>query len=129
MAILILVIIINFILPVLVESINELIGNLENYYNKVIETYNNLPEDSVFKTERVYNALKEIQNFKPEEYWIVKTIFEKDKKEFEALLYKIDDKKIDKLHIKNKELSDKILTDLKDSQYKVLKIISKERKR
>ena len=68
MAILILVIIINFILPVLVESINELIGNLENYYNKVIETYNNLPEDSVFKTEKVYNALKELQNFNIEQY-------------------------------------------------------------
>ena len=52
-AILLLVVIFNFILPVLVESINELIGNLENYYNKVIETYNNLPNDSIFKTEKV----------------------------------------------------------------------------
>lgn len=68
MTILILIIIINFILPVLAESINELIGNLENYYNKVITTYNNLPEDSIFKTEKVYNALKELQNFNVEQY-------------------------------------------------------------
>ena len=67
-AILILVIIINFILPVLIESINELIGNMENYYNRVIETYNNLPEDSIFKTEKVYNALKELQNFDVQQY-------------------------------------------------------------
>ena len=39
-AILILFIIINVILPVLIESINELIGNLQNYYSKIIETYN-----------------------------------------------------------------------------------------
>ena len=62
------IIIINFILPVLIESINELIGNLENYYNKVIETYNNLPDDSIFKTEKVYNALKELQNFDVQKY-------------------------------------------------------------
>ncbi len=67
-AILLLIIIINFILPVLIESINELIGNLENYYNKVIETYNNLPDDSIFKTEKVYNALKELQNFDVQKY-------------------------------------------------------------
>ena len=67
-AILLLIIIINFILPVLLESINELIGNLEIYYNKVIETYNNLPDDSIFKTEKVYNALREIQNFNFEQY-------------------------------------------------------------
>ena len=68
MAILILVIIINFILPVLIESINELLGNLEIYYTTVIDTYNNLPDDSIFKTEKVYTALKEIQNFDFQQY-------------------------------------------------------------
>ena len=68
MTLLILVIIINFILPVLIESINELIGNLENYYNKVIEMYSNLPDDSIFKTEKVYNAIKELQNFDVQQY-------------------------------------------------------------
>ena len=68
MTLLILVIIINFILPVLIESINELIGNLENYYNKVIEMYSNLPDDSIFKTEKVYNAIKELQNFDLQQY-------------------------------------------------------------
>ena len=68
MAILVLIVLINFILPVLIESINELIGNLENYYNKIIETYSNLPEDSIFKTEKVYTALREIQNFDIQQY-------------------------------------------------------------
>ena len=67
-AILILFIIINVILPVLIESVNELIENLQIYYSKVIETYNNLPEDSIFKTEQVYTALKELQNFDIKQY-------------------------------------------------------------
>lgn len=67
-AILLLIIIINFIMPVLIESINELIGNLEIYYTKVIETYNNLPDDSIFKTEKVYTALRELQNFDLQQY-------------------------------------------------------------
>lgn len=66
--ILILVILINYILPVLVESINELIGNLQNYYSKIIETYNNLPEDSIFKTEKIYTTLKDLQNLDIQKY-------------------------------------------------------------
>ena len=68
MAILILMIIINVILPVLIESINELIVNLQSYYSKVIDTYNNMPDDSIFKTEQVYNALKELQNLDLKQY-------------------------------------------------------------
>lgn len=67
-AILVIVIIVNFILPVLTESINELIGNVQVYYTKIIDTYNKLPEDSVFKTEQVYSSLKEIQNIDLKNY-------------------------------------------------------------
>ena len=66
--ILILIIIINFILPVIIESVNELISNLQLYYSKIIETYNNLPNDSIFKTEKLYTALKEFQNFDLKQY-------------------------------------------------------------
>ena len=67
-AILVLFIIINVILPVLIESIDELILNLQVYYSKIIETYNNLPDDSIFKTEKVYSALNELQNFDIKQY-------------------------------------------------------------
>ena len=63
-----LIIIINFIFPVLIKSVNELIGNVPNYYSKMIDSYNDLPDDSVFKTEQVYNALKEIQNIDLKQY-------------------------------------------------------------
>ena len=34
----------------------------------MIDSYNDLPDDSVFKTEQVYNALKEIQNIDLKQY-------------------------------------------------------------
>ena len=64
----IIVVIVNVILPVLINSVNELILNLQNYYSKLIGMYNNLPDDSIFKTEQVYNALKELQNFDLKQY-------------------------------------------------------------
>ena len=67
-ALLIIILIINVILPVLIASVNELVSNVPSYYSRLIETYNSLPDDSVFKTEQVYNALKELQNFDLKQY-------------------------------------------------------------
>lgn len=72
--ILIIFIIINVILPVLIESVNELISNLQGYYTKIIETYNNLPEDSVFKTEQIYNALNDLQKLDLQQYLSIERI-------------------------------------------------------
>ena len=52
----------------MIESVNELLGNLQGYYSKMIDSYNKLPDDSVFKTEQVYTALKELQNFDLKQY-------------------------------------------------------------
>jgi DNA topoisomerase-1 len=72
---------------------------------------------------------REIDAFVSQEYWLIKAIFLKNNQEFEASLYAINDKKIDKLFIKNKKQADKILDDLKESEYKVSKINRKELKR
>lgn len=72
--ILTIIIIINFILPVLMASINELIGNLQNYYTSIIDMYYNLPDNSVLKTEQVYNALKELQKFDLNQYVSIEQI-------------------------------------------------------
>lgn len=71
---LIILIIINFILPVVLESINEFIGNLQVYYSRIIDTYNNLTDDSIFKTEQVYTALKQLQNYDFKQYLSVDRI-------------------------------------------------------
>ena len=56
----ILIIIVNVILPVVTKSVVELVNNLQNYWNKTIEKINQLPEDSILKSERVKEVVKTI---------------------------------------------------------------------
>jgi len=72
---------------------------------------------------------KEIEDFKPQEYWSIEALFEKDEKEFKALLVKKDNKTIPKLGIENKKQANEILKDLKKAEYKVANIERKEKKR
>ena len=73
-AILVIILIINVILPVLVASVNELVSTIPSYYTKLIEAYNNLPDNSIFKTEQVYNSLKELQHFDFKQYISIERI-------------------------------------------------------
>ena len=75
---------------------------------------------------------KEIQAFKPEEYWSLAAFLNTKKEQekvFEARLYKKDGKVLDKLEIKNKEESDQILESLNGAEYKVSEVESKEARR
>ncbi len=70
---------------------------------------------------------REIEAFKPEEYWKITGTFIGDaKKKFEAQLSKIDNKKV---AVGNKESSEGIVKNLKDANYKISKINEKETKR
>jgi DNA topoisomerase-1 len=69
---------------------------------------------------------EEIKNFKPEEYWTIKTLFETLKGNFEANLIKKNNKPIEKLDIKNENEAQKIKQELKDSEFKILNIESKK---
>jgi DNA topoisomerase-1 len=75
---------------------------------------------------------EEIEKFVPVEYWsieaeLVKT--DKDTLSFKAMLAAKGDIKFEKLSIKTKEETDKILTDLKDAKYIVKSVETKQRKR
>jgi len=80
---------------------------------------------------------REIENFKPAEYWTIESLLKKQEaaqvrpvhNEFKALLAKKDNKVIPKLGIKNKKEVDKIVKDLKGAEYKVEKIEKKEVKK
>lgn len=73
---------------------------------------------------------REIKNFKSEEYWTIEGLFEPlSKQVFSAKLYAMQGKKLDKLDIKNKTGADKILSDLKNANYKVGNIEEKKTKR
>lgn len=72
---------------------------------------------------------RERNAFKPEEFWTIEAVFLKDSAEIKASLFKINNKKIEKLAIKNKEAADKILSDLQNGQYKISSIETKDKKR
>lgn len=69
MLLLLLVILINFILPVVFESVADLMNNIQNYYEITINNYKNLPEDNILKSEMVNDAIQSIQNLDIKQYF------------------------------------------------------------
>lgn len=67
-AILIIIILINFILPVVLESVIDLINHIPVYYEIVMEKYNSLPQDSVFKGQVISETLQNIQELNIKQY-------------------------------------------------------------
>ena len=79
---------------------------------------------------------REIQNFKPREYWTIEATLKKSQapnsksqKEFRAVLVKKDGKKLDQFAIKNEKEAKKIVEELKGAKFEVLKVERKETKR
>jgi DNA topoisomerase I len=73
---------------------------------------------------------REIQAFKPEEYWDILGKFLTAKNDsFEASLNKIEGKTVEKLAIKNKEEADKVLADLNNAKYIVAGVEQKQSKK
>ena len=74
---------------------------------------------------------RKIKAFKPVEYWSIEANLKKQNQqdEFIARLAKKDNKKIDKLEIKNKKEADGILEELKGAKYKISDIQKKEAKK
>lgn len=76
---------------------------------------------------------KEIEEFKPQEYWTIEALFQKkdkreiDNQDFQAILYKKDNKIIPKLAIKNKKEAEEIIKELEDAKYNVREIIKEEK--
>ena len=73
---LLIVILINFILPVVFESVTDLINNLQGYYELSINRYNSLPEDSIMKGELANDFIKSIQNIDIKQYFQVDKILQ-----------------------------------------------------
>lgn len=71
---------------------------------------------------------REIQKFKPEEYWSIEATFNKDSN-FLGKLSKIEDKSLDKLGVKSEVQAKKILADLANRPAEVIEVIKKEVKR
>jgi len=76
----------------------------------------------------VVERAKEIEDFKPEEYWMVAATLLKNET-IEAQLAQIGKEKLGKFSIKTKEAAEKIVTDLNGAKWNVLEIEKKELKR
>ncbi|MBI5555761.1 MAG: type I DNA topoisomerase [Elusimicrobia bacterium] len=74
---------------------------------------------------------REIKDFKPQEYWVIKAELSKKGHplKFLATLIGLKDQKYEKLGITNKGEADKIVTALRPAQYQVEKVTRKEVKR
>ncbi|MEK4385113.1 type I DNA topoisomerase [Solibacillus sp. FSL W7-1464] len=68
----------------------------------------------------------EIKNFEPEEYWSIEASFEKNKKQFDALYYGNGKEKI---KLTNEQQVKDILKGVKGSEFEVMNVVKKERKR
>lgn len=60
LAIAVITLLVNVILPVVTDSIVELVGNFQDYWESAVTRLNNLPEDSILKSEAVVNGVKSI---------------------------------------------------------------------
>jgi len=72
---------------------------------------------------------REIQNFKPEEYWALSALLKcsgETPTEFEAKISKENEKALGKLGVKNKEHADKIVKFLEKADYQISNITKKE---
>ncbi len=67
-AIIIILLAIRFIVPVISQSIIDLVNNFQNYYSLAMENINSLPSDSIFKSEYVMGIADEIKNIDLKEF-------------------------------------------------------------
>ncbi|MGP4080242.1 type I DNA topoisomerase [Pseudalkalibacillus sp. R45] len=69
---------------------------------------------------------KEIQNFKPEEYWKIKAIFDQNGEQFEASFFELNGEKVE---LSNEEKVKEVLKHIKGESFDVTSVQKKERKR
>lgn len=60
-ALIIIVILLNVIMPTVIQSLTDLLNNLPGYYNTAIERINSLPEDNILKSKQVVELINSVQ--------------------------------------------------------------------
>lgn len=64
----------SVILPIVFESVADFLGNIQQYYEKIINYYNNLPEESFLKSSIVQEEIQNLQNIDIKQYLNVEQI-------------------------------------------------------
>lgn len=73
-AAMIIVIIINCIIPILIQSFNDLITNIPGYYQMAVSKINELPEDHFLRGEMISNIINEAGNIDLQSYFSLERI-------------------------------------------------------
>lgn len=71
-----LVLAIKFLIPIIAQSFIDLLNNMQGYYTTIIENFNKLPEDSIFKSELVKELLVNIQSIDIKQYFNIEQLAE-----------------------------------------------------
>ncbi len=69
------VILFSVILPIVFESIADFFSNIPNYVEQVVDAYNNLPQDSILKSQVVQDEIHNLQSIDIKQYLDVEAIF------------------------------------------------------
>lgn len=64
----ILIISINYILPIISNSIIDLASNIQGYYNSLMKNIDDLPQDSILKNEIVLNIIESVKSIDLKQY-------------------------------------------------------------
>lgn len=75
-AIILIILAMNFIIPTLVTSFQDLANNLVGYYNNTMEGLKNIPEESILRKIDIEKIANSLSNIKIEEYININTITE-----------------------------------------------------
>ena len=59
-SLLVIILLVNVILPIITDSIVELVNNFQGYWESAVNRLNNLPEDSILKSQAVVETVKKV---------------------------------------------------------------------
>ena len=59
-SLLVIILLVNVILPIITDSIVELVNNFQGYWESAVNRLNNLPEDSILKSQAVVDTIKKV---------------------------------------------------------------------
>ncbi len=74
LAILILIPVINYIIPIVSSSIIDFVNHFQDYYNIIINKFNELPDDSILRSEYITNSINQIGQINISDYINVEKI-------------------------------------------------------
>ena len=75
-AILIIVLALTFVIPNIVKSIADFVANFGDYYNSTLERIQNLPEDSIWKSDAIMGIVQNLSQIDLKEYLNIEKIMQ-----------------------------------------------------